>query len=102
MVYVDDYKAPMGKMIISHMFADTSEELLQMATQLGIDHKYIQFPGTPSECFNVCMKDRTAAVIKGARKTTFLQFTKLSDLKKRNIKRQEQGKPLLNLRIYHK
>jgi hypothetical protein len=49
MVYVDDmYKSPMGqfgRMKMSHMIADTTEELLQMADKIGVKKKVDSISG---------------------------------------------------------
>lgn len=80
MVYVDNFNAPVGKMILCHLFTDNTEELLQMADKLGIDHKYMQWPGTPSECFEVTANRKRKAIAAGARKTTFTQYCKMSKI----------------------
>lgn len=75
MVYVDDmYKSPIGKlgrMKMSHMVADTTEELLEMATKIGVNHKWIQYPGTAREHFDVCLSKRNKAVELGAKEITW-------------------------------
>lgn len=41
-VYVDNMRAPFGRMLMCHMSADTSEELLAMADRIGVARKWIQ------------------------------------------------------------
>ncbi len=69
-VYVDDmYKYPMGqfgRMKMSHMIADTQEELLRMADTIGVQRKWIQKKGTIHEHFDIAMSARTKAVAAGA------------------------------------
>lgn len=43
-VYVDDARHPFGRMIMCHMWADSLAELLDMATKIGVAHKWIQKP----------------------------------------------------------
>jgi len=69
-VYVDDmYTTPMGNfrgMKMSHMIADTRVELLEMATKIGVAHKWIQEKNTRLEHFDVCLSARSKAVSFGA------------------------------------
>jgi hypothetical protein len=65
-VYVDDAKNPYGRMLMCHMVADSTSELVDMAEQIGLALKWIQNPGTPKEHFDVCQTRRTLAIIHGA------------------------------------
>ena len=71
MVYVDDmYNSPMGqygRMKMSHMIADTTEELVGMADRIGVSRKWIQYPGTAREHFDICLSKRKKAVEFGAK-----------------------------------
>ena len=69
-VYVDDMKAGYGRMIMSHMIADTTEELLAMADQIGVARRWIQAPGTAREHFDVAQSKRKFAVEAGAVEVT--------------------------------
>lgn len=64
-VYVDRMKAPLGRMLMSHLVADTPGELRQMAAQLGLE-RYIQYPGTPKEHLDVSQSKRAEALRLGA------------------------------------
>lgn len=66
MVYVDDMKAKYGRMIMCHMIADTSEELLEMAKRIGVNQKWIQYAGTPKEHFDICLTKKEKALKFGA------------------------------------
>lgn len=70
MVIVDDMKAPFGRMVMCHMMADTSEELLQMADKIGVDRKWIQRPGQLGEHFDICKSKRALAIANGAQEVT--------------------------------
>ncbi len=48
-VYVDDVKHKFGGMLMSHMWADSEEELLAMADKIGVARKWIQ--GHPTLSF---------------------------------------------------
>lgn len=66
MVYVDDMQAPYGRMRMSHMIADSTEELLAMADRIGVDRRWIQQAGTYREHFDICQSKRRLAVTEGA------------------------------------
>lgn len=70
MVYVDDmWKNPIGEfraMKMSHLFADTSKELLEMVDKIGVQRKWIQKKGTWEEHFDICKSKRTLAIKAGA------------------------------------
>jgi hypothetical protein len=67
MVYVDNFYITgggnYGRMKMSHMIADTSEELLQMVDRIGVSRKWIQYPGQPNEHFDICISKRTLAIL---------------------------------------
>ncbi len=69
-VYVDNYYIltgrNFGRMKMCHMIADTTEELLAMVDKVGVKRKWIQYPGTCNEHFDICLSKRTAAVAAGA------------------------------------
>lgn len=69
-VYVDDYNANFGRMIMCHMIADTTEELLQMVDTIGIDRKWIQKKGTYKEHFDICLSKKKLALANGAKEIT--------------------------------
>lgn len=69
MVYVDDfYKMGLGvgRMKMSHMNADTIEELIEMADLIGVQRKWIQYPNTMEVHFDVSMQARKTAIAMGA------------------------------------
>lgn len=65
-VYVDDMKARLGRMIMCHMIADSSEELREMAKKIGVPDKWIQKAGTYQEHFDICLAKRIEAISNGA------------------------------------
>ena len=65
-VYVDDYFAVFGRMIMSHMMADTTEELLTAADALGLKRQWLQKEGTEYEHFDVSKAKRLKAIRLGA------------------------------------
>ena len=69
-VYVDDMRAPFGSMVMCHMIADTRAELLAMADRIGVDRKWLQDAGLPSEHFDIALTKRRLAVAAGAQEIT--------------------------------
>lgn len=73
-VYVDDAFIPAkvrsGRLTHAsrwcHLTADTTEELVSFATSIGLQAKYIQYPGTWKEHFDVTEPKRKQAIAKGA------------------------------------
>ncbi|HDR8930478.1 TPA: DUF4031 domain-containing protein [Burkholderia vietnamiensis] len=74
-VYVDDmYRHEIGKlgrMKMSHLIADTTDELLVMVREIGVNPKWIQHPGTRDEHFDIAISKRAAAIAAGAIPITF-------------------------------
>jgi hypothetical protein len=65
-VYVDSVMHPLGRMKMSHMVADSTEELFAMADRIGVDRLWIQCAGTHREHFDVCAAKREKALRAGA------------------------------------
>lgn len=65
-VYVDNARIPRGRYTMSHLMADTSGELMDMAWQLGLDVRWLQHPGRPDEHFDVAASKRELAIKLGA------------------------------------
>lgn len=66
-VYVDDAQNPFRGMIMCHMFADTTEELLQAVDAIGVQRKWIQHAGTYKEHFDIALSKRQLAIKHGAK-----------------------------------
>jgi hypothetical protein len=66
-VYIDDFNAPYGRMIMCHMVADTTEELLDMVKKIGVNPKWIQEAGTYNEHFDICLQKKKLAIANGAK-----------------------------------
>lgn len=65
-VYVDDMRAAFGNMVMCHMIADSTPELLTMADHISVARRWIQRAGTPGEHFDICMSKRVKAIAAGA------------------------------------
>lgn len=73
-VYVDNMRTQYGRMVMCHMIADTTGELLAMVDAIGIQRKWIQDPGTPREHFDISMTKRAAAIKCGAIEITWREL----------------------------
>lgn len=67
MVYVDESIWKYGRMMMCHMKADTTQELLEMADKIGVSRKWIQNKGTYLEHFDICKSKRILAIKYGAK-----------------------------------
>ena len=76
-VYVDNMRAKYGRMVMFHMLADTTDELLAMADKIGVARKWLQHPGTPKEHFDIAMGKRELAVKAGAIEIGNKQLTEI-------------------------
>ncbi len=69
-VYVDDMRAHFGRMIMCHMIADTTDELLNMAHKIGVSTKWLQYPNKPKEHFDIALSKKALAIKYGAIEVT--------------------------------
>jgi hypothetical protein len=60
-VYVDDMRAPFGRLIMCHMIADTEAELHAMADRIGVARKWHQ-----GDHYDIALSKRALAVEAGA------------------------------------
>lgn len=73
-VYVDDMQWPYGRMLMSHLFADSTEELLRMVDRIGVQRKWIQHSGTRREHFDIAQSKRALAIKHGARSVRWRDY----------------------------
>jgi deoxyinosine 3'endonuclease (endonuclease V) len=81
-VYVDDMRARFGRMVMCHMIADTSAELLAMADRIGVARRWLRQAGTAHEHFDIAISKRTAAIAAGAVQITWKQCGALVALRR--------------------
>jgi hypothetical protein len=79
-VYVDDYRAPYGRMLMSHMVADSEAELHAMADRIGVARRWYQ-----GDHYDVCQSKRAMAFDLGAVSITKRQLGEW------RMKRRKQG-----------
>lgn len=90
MVFVDTMRASLGRMVMCHMIADSTEELLAMADAIGVQRKWLQGPGTHLEHFDICVSKRNIALGKGAIELSTRELgLKIRD-KRRAVRRDEE------------
>jgi hypothetical protein len=77
-VYVDDMRAPFGRMIMCHMIADTPEELHAMAERIGVARKWCQHEGMAQEHYDIALSKRALAVKHGAKEITLRQLAAIT------------------------
>jgi Protein of unknown function (DUF4031) len=66
-VYVDDMRAPYGRMIMCHMWADSLEELLAMVDKIGVQRRWLQKPPKASWVhFDIALEKKRLAIENGA------------------------------------
>jgi len=53
-------------MVMCHMIADTTEELLAMADRIGVQRRWLQYPGTDREHFDISLSKKELAIKFGA------------------------------------
>lgn len=72
-VYVDNFNAPYGRMVMCHMLADTDEELHAMADRIGVARRWHQAPPKYSSHYDIALSKRALAVAAGAVEITAKQ-----------------------------
>jgi hypothetical protein len=65
MVYVDTAKNKYGRMIMSHMIADTEQELHDMAQVIGVKRKWFQNKASFPH-YDICQNSKLKALENGA------------------------------------
>lgn len=84
---MDNMRAPVGRMVLCHMLADSREELDAMADKIGVARKWIQSEGTHREHYDVSLGARAKAVAAGAVEVSLRELATVM-----NRKRMEHAK----------
>jgi hypothetical protein len=77
MVYVDNFNAPYRNMVMCHMIADTTEELLAMADKIGVNKKWIQDAGTYNEHFDISLGKKKLAIEADAKSISMMELGRI-------------------------
>jgi hypothetical protein len=72
-VYVDDMRAPFGRMVMCHMMADTLAELHAMADRIGVARRWFQDTHSGPH-YDIALSKRALAVQAGAVQVTLRQM----------------------------
>lgn len=73
-VYVDNMRAPYGRLVMCHMIADTDDELHAMAARIGVARRWWQAPPKVTHShYDICLSKRALAVEFGAVEITLRQ-----------------------------
>lgn len=90
-VYVDTMSAPLGRMKMCHMAADSTAELLAMADTIGLNRTHLQDVGTYREHFDVCQSKRAAAIAAGAVSVGQMEFGRILRTKRTTLEVRDDG-----------
>lgn len=77
-VYVDDMRAPYGRLIMCHMLADTDEELHAMADAIGVARRWHQAPPRHDSHYDIALSKRALALAAGALPITLRQAASMN------------------------
>lgn len=90
-VYVDDMNAQYGRMKMSHLLADSDQELHEMASKIGVARKWWQSPEkTSGSHYDICLSKKVLAIQFGAIEITWRQAGAMNSRRKVT---GELGKP---------
>jgi hypothetical protein len=70
-------RAGFGRMVMCHMKANTTAELLEMADRIGVARKWIQDKGGRWEHFDICLSKKKLAISFGAIEVTSRELVRL-------------------------
>lgn len=100
-VYVDDVRWPFGRMIMCHMWADSVDELLNMADKIELPHKWIQKPPKARWIhFDISLSLKKKAIVFGAILTDKygpLEHLAKIDIKSKDLKLIKHGRNQVKL-----
>lgn len=100
-VYVDDmHKYSFGRyrgMRMSHMIADTDDELFAMVDKIGVNRKWYQ-----GDHFDICLSKRALAVKHGAIEVTTRELAAMSFCKRAGRMYKSPADALVQLRACYK
>lgn len=78
MVYIDNFNAPFGRMIMCHLIADTQTELFEMVDKIGVQRKWVQDYNSPREHFDICLAKKKLAISFGAKEINMRELATIT------------------------
>lgn len=84
-VYVDDMRAPIGRMVMCHMIADDESELHAMADRIGVARRWYQ-----GDHYDISMGKRVLAVKAGAIEVTRMALGRMVIARRRAAEDKRQ------------
>ena len=81
-VYVDDMNRAYRRMKMSHMIADTDEELHKMADIIGVSRRHFQGPPKHRPHYDICLEKKALAIKAGAFPISLRQAAVMSSKRK--------------------
>ena len=91
-VYVDSMQAAYGRMKMCHMIADSTDELLAMADNIGVNRKWLQKAGTAHEHFDIALSKRAHAVSAGAVEVSMMQLGRIIRARRLSAQERDDGR----------
>lgn len=82
-LYVDHARIRWRGMLMSHLLADTAEELRQAERDLGLPAGCVQYPGTYREHLDVSESKRALAISMGASQITGREIARMLAARRR-------------------
>lgn len=70
-VYIDNYRARYGRLIMCHMIADTEKELYDMVDKIGVNRKWKH-----NDHYDICLSKKKLAIKNGAIELNMKDFVK--------------------------
>lgn len=78
-VYVDNFEARFGRMLMCHMRANTFEELHKMADKIGVNRKWFQSDSRYPH-YDICKSKKALAIKFGAKEIPMREMPKIKTI----------------------
>ncbi len=87
-VYVDNMRAPLGRMVMCHMVADSEDELHEMARKIGVARRWFQ-----GDHYDICLAKRAIAIGFGAIEVSRMDLGRkvIAERKRKRLRMSHNG-----------